>query len=378
MGSDILMKILVMGGTGAMGYELVPMLASNESNTVTVTSRSKIQSSAGITYIQGNAKDLNFIQQVVDSNQYDVIVDFMLYTIEEFKERYELLLCSCNQYIFFSSARVYAASEEPIKEDSPRLLDVSTDQEYLSQGEYSLTKAIQEDILRDSSFDNWVIIRPYKTYSNNRLQLGVFELEQWLYRAMAGKTVVVPGNIKDLHTSLTSSKDTARILLHVIGNNTVNGRIIQIANPDKITWREVISIYSHCIEEKYGRKIKVYYADDTEDIELLFNNKYRIKYDGLIDRVFDGSSVNSLVGGAFNWTPVCVGLTECTNQAIKMGYGKLDNYGIEGMFDRLTQEHVGLSDIPGLKNKSKYLIHRNFSEKSIDLVKKIVRREHMK
>lgn len=61
-----------------------------------------------------------------------------------------------------------------------------------------------------------------------------------------------------------------------------------------------------------------------------------------------------------------------------MGYGKLDNYGIEGMFDRLTQEHVGLSDIPGLKNKSKYLIHRNFSEKSIDLVKKIVRREHMK
>ena len=82
------MKILVMGGTGAMGHELVPLLASNESNIVTVTSRRKIQSSEGITYIQGDAKNLSFIRQVVNHNQYDVIVDFMLYTIEEFKERY--------------------------------------------------------------------------------------------------------------------------------------------------------------------------------------------------------------------------------------------------------------------------------------------------
>lgn len=372
------MKILVMGGTGAMGHELVPLLASNESNIVTVTSRRKIQSSEGITYIQGDAKNLSFIRQVVNHNQYDVIVDFMLYTIEEFKERYEFLLRSCGQYIFFSSARVYAASEKPLKEDSPRLLDVSTDQEYLSKGEYSLTKAIQEDVLRDSLYDNWVIIRPYKTYSNKRLQLGVLEMEQWLYRAMVGKTVVVPGNIKDLHTSLTSSKDTAKVLLHVIGNYAIKRKTIQIANPEKITWGEVISIYSHCIEEKYGRKMKIFYADDTANIELLFNNKYRIKYDGMIDRVFDGSSVNSLVGGVFNWTPVCVGLTECTNQAIKMGYGKLNNYSIEGMYDRLALEHISLLDIPGVKNKSKYLLHRHFSEKTIDRVKLIVRREHRK
>ena len=67
------MKILVMGGTGVMGHELVPMLALNESNKVTVTSRSKNQSSEKITYIQGDAKNLNFIRQAVN-NKYDVIV----------------------------------------------------------------------------------------------------------------------------------------------------------------------------------------------------------------------------------------------------------------------------------------------------------------
>ena len=193
---------------------------------------------------------------------------------------------------------------------------------------------------------------------------------------MADKTVVVPGNIKDLHTSLTSSRDTAKILLHIIGNDAVNRKTIQIANPEIITWGDVISIYSCCIEEMYGRKMKVYYADDTTDIELLFNNKYRIKYDGLIDRVFDGSSVNSLIGGAFNWTSVYVGLTECTNQALKKGCRKLNNYGIEGMYDRLSGEHICLSDIPKLKNKMKYLLHRNFSEKTIDHHKKIVRMGH--
>lgn len=372
------MKILVLGGTGAMGRELVPMLISNESNTVTVTSRNKIHSSSRIKYIQGNAKDLSFIRQIINNNQYDVIVDFMLYTIKEFKERYEFYLRSCNQYLFFSSARVYAASEEPIKEDSPRLLDVSTDQNYLSQGEYSLTKAVQEDVLRNSLYNNWVIIRPYKTNSNNRLQLGVFELEQWLYRAIVGKTVVVPGNIKNLHTSLTSSKDTARILLHVIGNSAVNRRIIQIANPDKITWGEIINIYSRCMEDKYGRKMKVYYADDTTDIELLFNNKYRIKYDGMIDRVFDGSSINALVGGKFNWTPAYIGLAECTHQALKMKGAKLNDYGVEGMFDRLTREYISLSDISKLKNMPKYLLHRYFSEKMIDHVKMIVHRKRRK
>lgn len=135
------MKILILGGTGAMGQELVPLLAKTPDNMLVITSRKKQKSSGNIRYIQGNAMNLDFITDLLRKNSYDIIVDFMLYSVEEFISRYELLLKSCKQYLFFSSARVYATSDKLVNEDSARLLDISKDQEYLSAGEYSPTKA---------------------------------------------------------------------------------------------------------------------------------------------------------------------------------------------------------------------------------------------
>lgn len=368
------MKVLVMGGTGAMGQELVPLLAQDVKNEIVVTSRKKLESRERIEYVQGNAKNIYFIRPLLESNYFDVIVDFMLYSVDEFKDRYELLLSSCKQYIFLSSSRVYAASDEPINEASDRLLDVSTDKEFLENGEYSLTKAKEEDILNSSKYKNWVIIRPYKTYSNSRLQLGVLEMEQWLYRAVAGKTVVALGDIKHLHTSLTNSKDTAKILLRIIGNLTLNGEIFQIANPERITWEDVIKVYSQCIERRYGKRMKVYFEKDTTEAELIFNNKYRIKYDGLIDRIFDDSKICSLMGEKFSWTPLSVGLAECVNSTFDLHNLIVLNYGLEGMYDRITGDYTHLCEIQGNKNRIKYLLHRTFNEKSIKEFKKLVHR----
>ena len=274
-----------------------------------------------------------------------------------------------------SRAAEYSASEKPVNEASDRLLDVSKDRKFLEEGEYSLTKAKEEDILKNSNYKNWVIIRPYKTYNDSRLQLGVLELEQWFYRAVSGKTVVVPGNIKNLHTSLTNSKDTAQILKRIIGNSIFNGQIFQIANPQKVTWGDVIQIYSQCIEEYNGRKMKICYAKDTSDIEIAFNNKYRIKYDGLVDRTFDDSSVTFLMKGTnFSWTPLDVGLTRCVRSALMQSNRMVQNYSIEGLYDRMTGEFTCLLKIPGVKNRFKYLLHRIFRENTIKRIKYFIHR----
>lgn len=366
------MKILILGGTGAIGQELVPLLAEDK-NTIIVTSRQKRLPSKEIEFIQGNAKDIYFIRKLLSDKHFDVIVDFMLYSEEEFRERYELLLSACDQYIFFSSSRVYAESDMPICETSARLLDVSTDKDFLEDGEYSLTKAKEEDILKESKFKNWVIIRPYKTYSTRRLQLGVLEMEQWLYRAIEGKTVVALGDIRNLHTSLTYSKDTAKILHRILGDNSFNGEIFQIANPEPITWADVIDVYSLCIECKLGKRMKIRYEKDTSNAELLFKNKYRIKYDGLIDRTFDDSKIVRLMGDKFAWTPLKVGLSECINSAID-SYKTLSilSYSLEGMYDRYTGECANLLKVPGGKNRMRYLLHRIVDEKTISRFKKVL------
>ena len=182
------MEILILGGTGAMGIPLVNLLKRSE-HELYVTSRKKVTSSNELHYIQGNAKDNNFFESLMRKN-YDVIIDFMIYTPDELKKRLDIILSHTKQYFFFSSSRIYAQAEGAVTEKSPRLLDVCSDQIYLQTEEYALVKAREEDLIKNHKQQNWTIIRPYITYNNQRLQLGVYEKENWLYRAMKGRTII--------------------------------------------------------------------------------------------------------------------------------------------------------------------------------------------
>lgn len=161
------LKILLLGGTGAMGVHLSKIL-NNQGEDVYVTTRRE-RKGMGITYIQGNAHENAFLSDILQKYHFDVLIDFMIYNTSEFADRVDLLLSSVGQYIFLSSSRVYADSQTPITENSPRLLDVYKEEEYLKTDEYALSKARQEDILHRSGKNNWTVIRPYITYSEIRL-----------------------------------------------------------------------------------------------------------------------------------------------------------------------------------------------------------------
>ena len=201
-------NILLLGGTGAMGQHLVHLLKDNGYN-VYVTSRNQRTSFDNVTYIQGNARDIEFLNTVLNMRPWNVIVDFMVYNSSEFASRVEKLLSSCGQYIFLSSSRVYANCQSEINESSPRLLDVCVDSQYIKTDEYALAKAREENILFSQNSKNWTIIRPYITYSESRLQLGVSEIGGWLYRALKGRTIVFSDDIAGHLTTLTYGYDVA-------------------------------------------------------------------------------------------------------------------------------------------------------------------------
>lgn len=129
-------------------------------------------------------------------NEYAGIVDFLIYSdpAKTFLPRRDKLLESTGHYLFLSSYRVYADRDAVTTEESPRLLDVSTDKRFLAlqKGEYSLYKALGEDILRKAARRNYSIVRPAVTYSKRRFQPVTLEAPMFIRRIWAKKTVLLP------------------------------------------------------------------------------------------------------------------------------------------------------------------------------------------
>lgn len=349
------MKILILGGTGAMGVHLVDLLSPNSDCRITVTSRSRREGKGNVSYAQGNGHDMAFLNTLL-KDKYDVIVDFMNYHTEEFRERYRLLLNACGQYIYLSSSRVYADSDHPITEESPRLLDVTTDTEYLKTDEYALAKARQENLLRESGHKNWTIIRPYITYSEIRLQLGVLEKEAWLYRALQGRTIIFSKDIANRMTTLTYGLDVARAMAALINREEAKGEAFHITTPESIRWSDVLNIYLDVLEQKTSKHPNVLLTDASLNLQYDWG-KYQVKYDRLFNRTFDNSKIGKFIDTDCFMKPQ-EGLRTCLEQFVKHPLFRGIDYGAEGRHDRLTQERMSLREIDTLKHKVKYILYR--------------------
>lgn len=338
-----------------MGVHLVDLLSPNSDCRITVTSRSRREGKGNVSYAQGNGHDMAFLNTLL-KDKYDVIVDFMNYHTEEFRERYRLLLNACGQYIYLSSSRVYADSDHPITEESPRLLDVTTDTEYLKTDEYALAKARQENLLRESGHKNWTIIRPYITYSEIRLQLGVLEKEAWLYRALQGRTIIFSKDIANRMTTLTYGLDVARAMAALINREEAKGEAFHITTPESIRWSDVLNIYLDVLEQKTSKHPNVLLTDASLNLQYDWG-KYQVKYDRLFNRTFDNSKIGKFIDTDCFMKPQ-EGLRTCLEQFVKHPLFRGIDYGAEGRHDRLTQERMSLREIDTLKHKVKYILYR--------------------
>ncbi|MEE0779396.1 MAG: NAD-dependent epimerase/dehydratase family protein [Massilimicrobiota sp.] len=350
-------KVLILGGTGAMGKSLVKIL-EDTSYIVDVTSRKFQRSYSNIHYIQGNARDEKFLNQLL-KNDYECIIDFMVYSTKEFSSKVDLFLNSTKQYVFLSSSRVYANSEKPITEDSPRLLDVCHDEDYLKTDEYALAKARQENLLINHDNNNYTILRPYITYNDNRLQLGILEKEYWLDRALNNKTIVFSKDISQYYTTLTYGYDVAYLMSKLILNDNALGEIFHITCSEHIKWEEILNIY---LDELKKHKIypKVKILDDSSIVDKRLGKHYQVYYDRLYNRIFDNTKI--------------LKATECENyefksidQGLRMSLDSFinnhllfnnKNYKIEALLDKICKENLNVMQIKSLKEKIKYIIFR--------------------
>ena len=349
------MRILILGGTGAIGSSVCKQLAEYENCEVFVTSRVSHESHNRIYFIKGDA--LNDITTILNS-EYDVIIDFMSYSTNAFASRIKFLLDHTKHYIFISSSRVFAKSELPIKSCSDRLLNTINDQKYLQTDEYALTKARQEDMLVQSGVRNYTIIRPYITYNKNRLQLGVMEKEEWLYRLLHGRTILLPFEMMDRKTTMTSSEDVARFIVSIIGRTDAQGKKFNVTSSDVRTWKELLEIYSNTIKKKLCLDVKVKYLSTEDYLNCIgCSRKYQLIYDRYYDRVFDTSEIVNYIDINSCVSPE-QGLSECVSSFLETPKFKNIKWNFEIEKDKLTKEIAHPNELPGFKLKAKYYYNR--------------------
>lgn len=284
-----------------MGNHVVQLLA-NAGHRVFVTSRRRCERGRDVAYVSGDAKDLSFLKSILHE-QWDVVIDFMVWSTEDFAERLEGFLSSTAQYVFVSSYRVYADS--PIlTESSPRLLDVARDAGYLATDEYALAKARCENMLISSDKRNWTIVRPAITYDGSgRFQLGVLEAETWLWRALSGVSVPFPEEMLNKRTTMTWGGDVARMIVGLIGNPVAFGGIFTVSTSESRTWTEVIRMYQKVVPLEIV-------SCSLADFERARGGVYQIKYDRMYDRVIDNSKILCATGlSQFDLAPIEENLT---------------------------------------------------------------------
>ena len=356
------MKILILGGTGAMGTSLVSILSRRRDNNLFITSRKRrISQRDNVEYIQGNAHDNNFLIKLLSSKYYDTVIDFMAYSTDEFKLRIDLFLKHTAQYIYISSSRVYANENKCITEKTKRLLDICKDNEYLETDEYALTKARQENLLLKSKKRNWTIIRPYITYNVERLQLGAYEKENWLYRALHGRSIIFNKDIANKFTTLTYGHDVALRIADIIGKEKALGEIMHITTFETKKWKDILNLYLDIIENKTGKRPNVCWLDTSIDIGKIAGNKYQIKYDRLYDRCFDNRKINNISECKEKYMSLNKGLKICLEKFIDENRKFLDiSWKLQAYMDKMAGEKTPLKEIPTLKGKIKYVICRYF------------------
>jgi len=288
-------KILVPGGTGAMGVYLVPELLKMGYQVDVISLVDKEKDHPNVRYIKDNACDIDIMREYL-KNDYDAVVDFMVYykDREEHRPFIDMYLENTSHYIYLSTYRVYANEEHPIKETSPRLLDVSTNEDLLRSSDYCIHKALGEEYLRSSGKNNWTVVRPAITYSQRRFQLVTLEMNVVIRCMREGIPLVLPEEAMNVQATMSWAGDVAKMISRIVLNDNAKGEIYTVATSEHHTWGEIADMYGRIGGLKYITVDAETYVNEI--FEGVIQSKRQLEYDRLSDRIMDNTKILNLCG----------------------------------------------------------------------------------
>ncbi len=222
------MRILFIGGTGNISTDCAALL-HERGNEISVVTRGKSTVPSGYRAIVADRQDL---RAALAGERFDVVINFLGFDVPEVAADAEVFGGNVGQYVFISSATVYAKPHRqiPITESAPVGNAFS---------EYAQKKLACEDWLRGQTKLPVTVVRPSHTYSPRWLPNCVSSAG-WTFgaRLVAGKPVFVPDDGEN-RWALTATSDFAIGLAGLAGKEQAIGETFHITSDEALTWNAI-------------------------------------------------------------------------------------------------------------------------------------------
>ncbi|MDR0938500.1 MAG: SDR family oxidoreductase [Mediterranea sp.] len=326
------MKALFIGGTGTISTA-VGALALRRGWDITLLNRGSKPLPEGMSGLRADIRDEAEVEKIIANERYDVVADFIAFTLEDVERDIRLFRGRTKQYIFISSASAYQkpAADSRITESTPLANP---------HWQYSRDKIACEEALmaayRQSGFPI-TIVRPSHTYDGTRPPVclhGKGGSWQVMKRILEGKPVIIPGDGSSLWT-LTHSTDFAKGFVGLMGNPRAIGHPFHITSDECLTWNQIYET----IADEMGKPLHALHV--ASDFLARHGGEYDFRGELLGDKsvtvLFDNTKVKRLVPDFVCTVAMADGLRQATRHILAHPELQVEDTAFDRWCDRVVE-----------------------------------------
>ena len=284
------MNILITGGTGTISSGIARESIKRNYETWAITrGNSEYKNIDGVKYIHANVFNQEDLRSKLQGLQFDVVVECLVYNVDQLKISLENFSNICTTYVFVSTAGVYS------RDGSKRIKE--SDEKNCVQWEYSRSKIECDDYLKEYCKKNslkYIIIRPVVTYGEYRVPFPITTRNPgWTFfqRLKDGRPMLACDNVK---CSVIHIDDFSYAVVSLFDNPRAINEDFHIAsNEGDIYWDDVIYIAA----EKLHVKPHIVHIR-IEDIGSIWPEIYNeLKWNKSTDFLVDDKKIKDVIPG---------------------------------------------------------------------------------
>ena len=231
------MRVLITGGTGTISSGLVYESVKRNYEIYAITrGNDNRRNIVGAKYLHADIWDANSVKSVIGDLKFDVVVECLVYNVEQLKKSLHNFASIADQYVFISTAAVYN------RKGNKRVIE--NDEKDFIEWSYTKDKIECEKYLKEYSRKTglkYTIVRPTVTYGDYRIPFPIATRKPgWTFfdRMKKGQLMLASDNVQ---FSIIHISDFSQMVVCLFGNKkAINNDFHITSNNNDIYWDDVI------------------------------------------------------------------------------------------------------------------------------------------